>query len=138
MERTNRSPMRWFAPTLVAVLLSACASSKPADTSGGGGQLGVSVPSQLARPDGSPDPDKLIGLDAQQVTSLLGPADFRRADGPAEILQYRAQGCLLNVFLYRDAGPEDYRVQHVEARGPQLSKVSPDACIVDVMQSRRA
>jgi hypothetical protein len=100
--------------------------------------MAVSVPPQLARSDGSLDPDKLIGLDAQQVTGLFGPADFRRSDGPAEILQYRAQGCVLNLFLYQEGAPDDYRVQHIEARGPQLAPVSRDSCIADVMQSRRA
>jgi hypothetical protein len=86
----------------------------------------------------SGDAGRLIGLDSSQVAQLLGPADFRRADGPAEILQYRGGTCVLDLYLYRDISTGQFRVKHIEARDRSFASVAPDACLANVGRNKRA
>jgi hypothetical protein len=55
----------------------------------------------------------LAGLQPADVVSILGPPDLRRDDPPAELWQYRAADCVVNLFFYSEAGA--YRLAHVEA-----------------------
>ena len=92
----------------------------------------------------SPDPanppvvrtDQLSGIGRGQVIALLGPADFHRKDGPAEIMQYRNSSCTLDVFLYKKAGSGEAQVHHVEARDQRMNTISSDSCLNTVLQSR--
>lgn len=56
-----------------------------------------------------------MGLAAAAVTALLGPPDYRRRDKPAEIWQYRNDGCVLDIFLYSAAGAPA-KVNHMDFR----------------------
>src|SRR5262245_51448843 len=58
---------------------------------------------------------RLQGMKPDGVRTLLGPAEFVRRDGPAEIWRYAADDCFLDVFLFRGRESE-MTVQHVEAR----------------------
>ncbi len=84
----------------------------------------------------SVDSSRLVGLESAQVTGLLGAADFRRDDGPAEILQYRSPTCVLDLYLYRDDGSGEYRVKYIEARDRSLAQQAPQTCVTSVMRSR--
>ncbi len=83
-------------------------------------------------------PTQLVGLDAEQLDDLLGPADFMRSDGPAEIRQYRDSGCVLDLFLYADAASGQYRVSHVVARDRQTAGVAGQACVAGLLRTRQA
>jgi hypothetical protein len=120
---------RWLALTALPVL-GACA----ADDGGGSAMPG----GDAAFTAGPVDVGRLAGLDSTQVASLLGPADFRRADGPAEVLQYRGTGCVLDIYLYRDDAGAGYRVTYVEARDRQAARTAPQPCLSSVLQARRA
>lgn len=83
-------------------------------------------------------PDRLIGLKAAEIADLLGAPGFRRKDSPAEIWQYRAQGCFLDVFLYADkAGGELYSVAHVEVRPRRAEPVTKQDCLRQVVRGKR-
>ncbi len=84
------------------------------------------------------DAGGLIGLETSEVTRLLGPADFRRADGPAQILQYRGGTCVLDLYLYREPGSARFVVTHVEARNQSFASIAPDACLSNVARNKRA
>ena len=62
---------------------------------------------------------RLFDLSAAQLTTLLGAPDVRRREGPAEVWQYRAGACVLDLFLYEERGA--LRVAHAEIR----SRVGP-------------
>ncbi|HEX6843130.1 MAG TPA: hypothetical protein VF113_16465 [Stellaceae bacterium] len=55
-----------------------------------------------------PELPVLTGMDPAQVIALLGEPDWRRPEPPAELWQYRNADCVLDVFLYAEAGR--YRV----------------------------
>lgn len=83
------------------------------------------------------DSKSLVGLGPSQVTGMLGPADFRRDDGPAQILQYRSSACVLDLFLYRDTGSGELRVTYIEAHDRALAQMAPQACLGSVVRGRR-
>jgi len=58
------------------------------------------------------DPEQLVGLDHDGLSEKLGKPALIRRDGDAEIWQYRAENCVLDLFLYG----EDKRVVHVDLR----------------------
>jgi hypothetical protein len=101
-----------FAVVALTALVSACASSSP-------GGVGAALPQpttvpgnlhSLARPPAIKD---LAGLKPADVLSILGQPDLKRDEPPAELWQYRAADCVLNLFFYDDAG--GYRLTHAEA-----------------------
>jgi hypothetical protein len=105
--------------------LTGCASDgDAAAAAGGGGALAaVSVP-------------ELLGRAGSEITGWLGPPDFRRADGAAELLQYRSSSCVLDLYLYRSGGLDDYRVKHIEARDRAQAPLSPQSCLSTITPRR--
>jgi hypothetical protein len=88
--------------------------------------------------DGDVQPEQLLGLDADQLTALLGRADFTRSDGPAEIRQFRDSDCMLDVFLYQDPSEGGgYRVEHVETRDRGLVRTAERTCVAGLLRARR-
>ena len=55
----------------------------------------------------------LAGLKPNDVLSMLGKPDLQRTEPPAELWQYRAADCVLNLFFYSDAGGS--HLTHAEA-----------------------
>ena len=105
----ERGSLRRFCFALtVAALLAACGHAPDA------------APSIAAAPAAF-DTTGLSGLSAAQLVARYGKPDFRRSDPPAQLWQYRRAGCVLDVFLYRDAGV--FRVAHAEARSSGLIEV---------------
>jgi len=74
-----------------------------------------------------PRADELVGLAAAAVAAYLGPPIFKRRDDPAEIWQYAAGSCFLDLFFYKKG--DGFTVTHVEARGKSVVKVSADDCL---------
>ncbi len=96
-------------------------------------------PRQTAAKTGELDvrPEQLLGLDADQLTTLLGGADFTRSDGPAEIRQFRGSDCVVDVFLYQEPAAGRYRVAHVETRDRGLAGVAERPCVAGLLRARR-
>ncbi len=57
----------------------------------------------------------LVGIGREALVARLGPANFVRRDGPAEVWRYRGPDCYFEAFLYRD-DLLGQRVAHVDAR----------------------
>ena len=75
----------------------------------------------------APDIKDLNGLKPDDVLSMLGQPDLRRDEPPAEVWQYRAADCVLNLFFYDEAG--GYRLAHTESWQRTLSSsTSPAQC----------
>jgi hypothetical protein len=58
------------------------------------------------------DPRQLMGLDRATLNEKLGEPELIRRDGDAEVWQYRADRCVLDLFLYG----LDKKVEHVDLR----------------------
>ncbi len=81
-----------------------------------------------------PRADELVGLAPAAVAAYLGPPGFKRRDDPAEIWQYAAGSCFLDLFFYKRG--DGFTVTHFEARGKSVVKVSADDCLRDLFKTR--
>lgn len=73
----------------------------------------------------APAMQDLAGLKPNDVLSILGEPELKRAEPPAELWQYRTADCVLNLFFYDNAG--SYRLTHAEAWQRTLSASSAPA-----------
>jgi hypothetical protein len=125
----------------LALIVAACAGSAD-DTRGVQGESAIvrgggSPHAALFGQGADPAPAQLVGLDADQLDRLLGPADFKRSDGPAELRQYRDTECIIDLFLYPDDASGAYRVAHVDARDRVLNGDAAQTCVSRLLRSRR-
>ena len=81
------------------------------------------------------NPKQLFGLSGQRVAALLGPANFVRRDGAAEVWQYRAQDCVLDVFLYRR--DSTLSVAHFDLRPRRAATQLPRRCFAGLLTKQR-
>ena len=93
-------------------------------------------------PPEPPKLDELRGLDAAQLTRLLGKPTLLREEPTAQMWQYRSESCVLHLFLYPAAGTGgEKRVQHVEARprqtGAPAATRGPNECLATLIGARR-
>jgi len=111
---------RFLCAGTVLGLLAGCGSavSEPP-------RAAIALPAEpaMARP---PAAQPLTGLSAAEVVALLGEPDFRRAEPPAELWQYRSADCVLDLFLYGDAAGA--RVVHSETRDRSLIQAGASHC----------
>lgn len=81
-------------------------------------------------------PEEFLGFSPERVLPILGAPDFVRRDGNAQIWQYRANHCVLDLFLYQNGS--ETRVKHAELR-PRVanSAESVDSCYTRMRQERK-
>ncbi len=98
------------------------------------------LPPEQAMRDGlpapsPPDPRRLVGLSAEELQKMLGRPDFKRRDPPAQLWQYRKDGCMLDVFLYQGGAGDGkgYKVKHAEARGHTIARISGTDCLLEAL-----
>ncbi|MBX3517756.1 MAG: hypothetical protein KF815_12530 [Rhodospirillales bacterium] len=123
------------AAAAVALCLSGCASDldplTPAadDTTAPAPGQTAAVEGGLGAAQAAKGKGPLKGMETAKVEETLGPPSFRRSDGPSEWLQYRSASCVLDIFLYREAGEETARVAHIEARTSRLDPMPEATCL---------
>jgi len=92
----------------------------------------AAAPAPSAVPPAADSPRKLVGLDRPALRSLLGAPALQRSEGKAELWQYRAANCVLDVFLYADNGGLA-RVTHADLRGRRDNRAAPQGCYADIV-----
>lgn len=118
--------LRLSCAVLPLALLAACAAP-PSNSS-------KISPVSVPRFDGTGIPDtveagqftRLKGLNPVQVKAILGVPGFTRRDNPAEIWQYRAQGCTLDVFFYDSVSGKEVQFYSVRGQEPTSEKLCID------------
>ena len=81
------------------------------------------------------DPQQLLGLAGTAVALQLGAPSLIRRDGTAEIWQYRATACILDVFLY--ANGDEQLVRHVELRSRNASNELQRRCFAELLKAEK-
>lgn len=115
------------------LLLSACSSV----TVLGGNQVGSGGESLFYNGMASlskvnADPQQLLGMDGVALNDLLGAPSVVRREGDAEIWQYRAEECVLDLFLYGGMP----QVEHVDLRDRgDASEEAVAACFVGILET---
>ncbi len=107
------------APILLLLLVAACSQAPPL------------APAPPPAPRFAPPPPglvRIIGRDAGAVIALLGRPSLDRSEGPARLLQFVRQPCVLDVFLYPAPGA-GLAVRTAAARRPDGSRIDPGACL---------
>jgi hypothetical protein len=121
-QRRGR-PGRFLFMSLALALLAACSGATPPPAPAAALPAPVPAAAVAARPAAS---RTLTGLSAGEVVALLGEPDFRRAEPPAELWQYRTADCVLDLFLYGDAAGA--HVLHSETRDRFLLPAGSGRC----------
>ena len=105
---------RFILPAVLIALLGACSAAPRPEAPAAAAAAGpIAMPS-------------LTGLSAEQVVALLGAPDFRRAEPPAELWQYRGADCVLDIFLYD--GADGFHVVRSETRERKLVEAATGEC----------
>ena len=113
MAKQPGNPTFLVLALLTGLIVAGCATTE--------GQPAADRPTQLptapyngmaALPAVDSDPQQLMGLDQAALNEKLGKPALIRRDGNAEVWQYRADRCVLDLFLYGVAK----RVEHVDLR----------------------
>ncbi len=81
------------------------------------------------------DAKDFLGFGPDRLLPILGAPDFVRRDGPAQVWQYRAKHCVLDLFLYENG--ENSRVEHVELRRRGHGAEPIDRCFSRMRLQRR-
>ena len=80
------------------------------------------------------DPDQLMGLAPRAVSHLLGPPTLLRTETPAQVWQYTAADCVLDIYLYaEDETPDRSRVTYYEIRRNDFHGSSARTCFTDII-----
>ncbi|HEV2678248.1 MAG TPA: hypothetical protein VGV37_27215 [Aliidongia sp.] len=126
MARRNlRNPV---GAILLATLLAACSTGVNAPGNAALSPTDVTYRTpQAARPHFAlAEMASLHDMSDRQLMQRLGSPDFTRRDPPAEIWQYRSASCVLDVFLYPEAG--GLKVAHATTRDRARLGTPDDGC----------
>jgi len=75
-----------------------------------------------------------MGLAPRAVSHLLGPPTLLRTETPAQVWQYTAADCVLDIYLYaEDETPDKLRVTYYEIRRTDSPRSGTRACIADII-----
>lgn len=80
------------------------------------------------------DPQQLMGIGPGALGAILGDPELIRREAPAEIWQYRNDGCVLDVFFYDTAGRRE--VTYVEARDGAAQRMDTRVCLNTLLRAR--
>ncbi|WP_120498056.1 hypothetical protein [Kiloniella sp. EL199] len=81
--------------------------------------------------DVNDDPKQLLGIDTATLEGLLGAPSLIRKESPAEIWQYNAKNCVLDLVLY------DAVTSYVEARDDQVRPMDNRTCLRRLLLSKQ-
>ncbi|MEX1109760.1 MAG: hypothetical protein WEC00_12665 [Dongiaceae bacterium] len=116
------------------VLLGACAAQQASPDAASLVPV-VDTPIAIAPVEPPPLPEAIIGLDSDRLAAQLGMPVFLMRAKASEIWQYRAENCVLDLYLYEESGA--LRVLYLEARDSFGESQAPGACIAAVHAARR-
>jgi len=122
-----RSPVRpaaFVAGAFLLTIVAACAQ-QPTQTAVQPAPTAPVVETPPAEP--APLPGALIGADRDTLAMRLGKPVFLMRAQTSEIWQYRAPGCVLDLYLYEET--DVLRVAYLEARDLDGNALAPADCV---------
>lgn len=81
-------------------------------------------------------PANLMGLEPAQVQEILGPVSLKRWEGDVQVMQFKGEKCVMDVYLYENAPGEAYEVSYLSARNPEGEDMADDICLTSLLPSR--
>ena len=98
-------------------------------------RVAVAAGSVRSRLPASATAASLVGLSAGELSALIGAPRWSRRESPAQVWQYQGASCVLDVYLYEEAGGP--RVFYAEARDESRLPVTLSACLERIEAERR-
>jgi hypothetical protein len=112
--------MRYLAPAVLALTLAACASTPQPERA-------PVVVAPVQRPSAT---SALVGLTASELVTRFGQPSFQVREGPGIKLQWSANGCVLDTYLYSSgSGRGAETVTHIDTRRPSGGTISQPECV---------
>lgn len=78
----------------------------------------------------------MLGLSASAIEEALGPPPRRRREPPAEVWQYHAHTCVVDVYLYPPSQNANLAVRHVETRRRDAPHLPSPACMKRILEAQ--
>ncbi|HWA45145.1 MAG TPA: hypothetical protein VHA10_18135 [Hypericibacter adhaerens] len=86
----------------------------------------------------SSDAKDLVGLGPDELQHLFGHPQLVRNETGAEVWQYRAQACVLDLYLYpQESEGTPLRVTYLEARDRSAASLATAPCVSALMTEKR-
>jgi hypothetical protein len=87
---------------------------------------------------GSADAKDLMGLGPDELQHLFGHPQLVRDETGAEVWQYRAEACVLDLYLYpQESEGTPLRVTYLEARDRSAASLATEPCVSALMAEKR-
>ncbi|MCR9214172.1 MAG: hypothetical protein NXI13_10680 [Proteobacteria bacterium] len=67
------------------------------------------------------EPEILIGKTPKEIETAFGQPHLLRKDEPAEVWQYLADGCALNLFFFPNGSGQGLMVNHIAINGRDVA-----------------
>lgn len=123
---------RFAASILVCLAMSACATTAKQD----GFSNDTSSPTALGVGRDDPALVELRGKNANEIRAKLGNPGFLRRDADAEIWQYYADGCVLDLFFQGGKGVQK-SVAHIDLRGNGGKPQTDRKCLMAITANQQ-
>jgi hypothetical protein len=118
-----------MSPTTESARATEPPSSEPAASDSAEQQLALRSP-------GARQPIRLIGLNRNATTALLGAPTEERQVAVARVWDYRGPDCRLAVYFYLDTGRNDFYALHYEIDGPEAGPDGEQQCLQRIRDAR--
>ena len=102
------------------------------------------APATAARPVPAPmpppaagDTPRIEGLRQEEIVARLGMPAAERNLAPAKVLDYKANGCDLSIYLYFDTGRNGFFALHYDVNGRPPPSPDADRCLRTIAAAKR-
>ncbi len=80
---------------------------------------------------------KIEGMKAEEIIGQLGPPAAERDVSPAKVLEYKATGCEVAIYLYFDTGRTGFFALHYDVNGRPAPSRDADRCLRLIAAAKR-
>jgi hypothetical protein len=84
-----------------------------------------------------PEVPRIEGMRREEILTRLGPPAAERDAAPAKVLDYKATGCEVAVYLYFDTGRGGFFALHYDVNGRPAPTPDTDRCLRAIAQGTR-
>ncbi len=81
----------------------------------------------------SHSPDDLIGLEPKAIQELLGPVSLKRWESEAQVMQFKSDQCVLDIYFYETAPGRAFEASFLSARTPTGADVDAASCLTSLL-----
>lgn len=83
------------------------------------------------------DPQRLVGLNENAVTDLIGPPNEVRNESPARVWRYNGNKCSVDVLFYFDLTQQEFRALTYSVEPAGRSDLAQRICLGGIQEAQR-